>query len=63
MPEDHYCAPRNRIGWRERLARLEGVPIEFDLRSFDQELSRIHRLGFAARYGATRRLWKSTGSA
>jgi preprotein translocase subunit SecA len=33
------------IGWRQRLARLEGSPVAFDLRAYDQELAEITRIG------------------
>ena len=36
---------RNRIGWRQRLARLGGSPVELDLRAFDEPLADILRLG------------------
>jgi preprotein translocase subunit SecA len=36
---------RNRIGWRERLARLQGSPITFDLAAYDQPLADIDRHG------------------
>ena len=35
---------RNRIGWRHRLARLGGSPVEHDLRVFDEPLADIARL-------------------
>jgi preprotein translocase subunit SecA len=35
---------RNPIGWRDRLARLRGEPIEIDLRSYDADLSAINAL-------------------
>ena len=35
---------RNRIGWRQRLARLGGSPVELDLRAFDEPLADIARL-------------------
>ncbi len=35
---------RNRVGWRERLGRLQGVPVVFDLRRYDEELEAINRL-------------------
>ena len=36
---------RNRIGWRHRLARLGGSPVDLDLRAFDEPLADIARLG------------------
>jgi preprotein translocase subunit SecA len=36
---------RNRIGWRQRLARLQGSPVTFDLSAFDEPLAEIERLG------------------
>jgi preprotein translocase subunit SecA len=39
------CDPvRNQIGWRERLARLQGSAVQFDLRYFDEPLREINRL-------------------
>ena len=35
---------RNRIGWRHRLARLGGSPVQHDLRAFDEPLADIVRL-------------------
>jgi preprotein translocase subunit SecA len=35
---------RNRIGWRQRLGRLQGSAIHFDLRAFDESLDGINRL-------------------
>jgi preprotein translocase subunit SecA len=35
---------RNRIGWRERLERLQGGAVRFDLRAFDAPLAAIDRL-------------------
>ena len=35
---------RNRIGWRHRLARLRGTPIQFDLVAFDETVAEIGRL-------------------
>jgi preprotein translocase subunit SecA len=32
---------RNPVGWREKLARVRGVPIEFNLQVYDAELSAI----------------------
>lgn len=34
---------RNPIGWRERLARLRGEPIQFDLAAFDEPLQAVRR--------------------
>lgn len=36
---------RNTIGWRQRLARLRGSPVAFDLGAYDEELAEIHHLG------------------
>ncbi len=36
---------RNRIGWRQRLARLQGSPVTFDLAAYDEPLAEIERLG------------------
>ena len=38
---------RNRIGWRQRLARLQGSPVTFDLTTYDEPLAEIERLGTA----------------
>ena len=35
---------RNRIGWRQRLARLQGSPVIFDLGAYDEPLLEIGRL-------------------
>jgi preprotein translocase subunit SecA len=35
---------RNRVGWRERLARLQGSPVQYDLRAYDAPLAEITRL-------------------
>ena len=36
---------RNPIGWRQRLARLGGSPVDLDLRAFDAPLEAIERAG------------------
>jgi preprotein translocase subunit SecA len=36
---------RNRIGWGQRLARLQGSPVTFDLAAYDEPLAEIERLG------------------
>ena len=36
---------RNRIGWRQRLARLGGSPVDLELRGFDAPLEAIGRVG------------------
>jgi preprotein translocase subunit SecA len=36
---------RNAIGWRERLAHLQGSPVTLDLRPYDEPLDEINRLG------------------
>ena len=36
---------QNTIGWRQRLAHLQGSPVAFDLRAYDQQLAEINRLG------------------
>ena len=36
---------RNTIGWRQRLARLQGSPVVFDLSTYDPPLAEINRLG------------------
>ena len=35
---------RNRAGWRQRLARLRGSPVDLDLRAFDEPLAEIARI-------------------
>ena len=35
---------RNQIGWRDRLARIQGSPVELDLRSYDGPLGEIDAL-------------------
>jgi len=41
----HPDGVRNRVGWPERLARLRGSSVEFDLRSYEQPLAEIERVG------------------
>ena len=36
---------RNAIGWRRRLARVQGSPVVFDLSAYDAPLAEINRLG------------------
>jgi hypothetical protein len=36
---------RNAIGWRQRLARLQGSTVVFDLSAYDAPLEEINRLG------------------
>jgi preprotein translocase subunit SecA len=36
---------QNITGWRQRLAHLQGSPVTFDLRAYNQELAEINRLG------------------
>jgi len=36
---------QSTIGWRQRLAHLQGSPVAFELRGYDQELAAITRLG------------------
>ena len=40
---------RNRIGWRERLARVQGSAVRFDLRRYDAPLAEICELEKATR--------------
>lgn len=42
-PRDGQRLIRNTIGWRERLARLQGFSVERDLRSYDEPLGEICR--------------------
>ena len=35
----------NAIGWRQRLARLRGSSVAFDLNDYDESLAEINRLG------------------
>jgi SecA-like ATPase subunit of protein translocation complex len=44
IPNRQHCV-QSTIGWRQRLARLQGSPVAFDLRAYDQELAEINRLG------------------
>jgi preprotein translocase subunit SecA len=44
IPNSRHCV-QNTIGWRQRLAHLQGSPVAFDLRAYDQELAEINRLG------------------
>ena len=37
-------AVRNPVGWRDRLARLRGEPVEVDLRAYDADLAAINEL-------------------
>jgi preprotein translocase subunit SecA len=43
-PQTPDGAVRNRIGWRDRVARLRGSPVELDLRAFDDPLAEINQL-------------------
>jgi preprotein translocase subunit SecA len=36
---------RNTIGWRQRLAHLQGLPVTFDLRGYDAAIDTVARLG------------------
>ncbi len=36
---------QNKIGWRQRLAHLQGSTVAFDLRTYDRPLAEINRLG------------------
>ena len=36
---------RNAIGWRQRIAHLQGSPVNLDLRRYDEPLAEINRLG------------------
>jgi len=42
---DNQHRVRNTIGWRQRLARLQGSPVVFDLRGYEQEMAEVNRLG------------------
>ena len=39
-----YPRVRNAIGWRQRLAHLQGAPVTLDLRRYDEPLAEINRL-------------------
>jgi preprotein translocase subunit SecA len=41
----HPDGVRNRVGWPERLARLRGTSIEYDLRSYEEPLAEAGHLG------------------
>jgi preprotein translocase subunit SecA len=43
-PNRQYPRVRNPIGWRQRLAHLQGSPVSFDLRRYDEPLAEINRL-------------------
>jgi preprotein translocase subunit SecA len=45
ISDDRQHQIRNTIGWRQRLARLRGSSIIFDMRGYDQPLAAIARLG------------------
>ena len=44
IPNRQQCV-QSTIRWRHRLAHLQGSPVAFDLRAYDQELAEINRLG------------------
>jgi preprotein translocase subunit SecA len=44
-PNSQYPRVRNAIGWRQRLALLQGSPISLDLRRYDEPVAEIDRLG------------------
>ena len=46
MTADRRSRPpvRNRIGWRQRLARLGGSPVDLDLRGFDAPLEAVREI-------------------
>jgi preprotein translocase subunit SecA len=44
-PSRHHPRVQNTIGWRQRLAHLQGSPVTFDLRVYDEPLAQINRLG------------------
>jgi preprotein translocase subunit SecA len=44
-PISPYPRVRNAIGWRQRLAHLQGAPVSLDLRRYDEPLAEIDRLG------------------
>jgi preprotein translocase subunit SecA len=45
IPDDRHHRVRNAIGWRQRLAQLQGSPVTFDLRAYDEPLAEINRIG------------------
>ncbi len=49
---DRHHRLRNNIGLRQRLARLRGSPVNFDVRAYDQPLAEINRLGIDDRRNA-----------
>jgi preprotein translocase subunit SecA len=44
MPDHRQHRLRNPVAWRERLARLRGSPVVFDLDRFDEPLDHIARI-------------------
>lgn len=48
-PERPYRRVRNSVGWRQRLACLQGSPIAFDLRAYDEPLAKVNDLELAIR--------------
>lgn len=45
IPNSQHHRVQNTIGWRQRLAHLQGSPVAFDLRAYDEPLVEINRLG------------------
>ena len=45
-PSPHHPV-RNIIGWRQHLSRLQGLPLDFDLRGYDASVAAVARLGEA----------------
>ena len=45
----HANGVHNRIGWRQRLARYQGLPVTLDLRMYDEALGEINQLGAGVR--------------
>jgi preprotein translocase subunit SecA len=48
IPKSQHRRVQNAIGWRQRLAHLQGSPVAFDLRAYDEPLAQINRLGLEA---------------
>jgi hypothetical protein len=43
IPSSQYQRVPYTIGWRQRLAQLQGSPIAFDLRAYDRPMAEINR--------------------
>jgi preprotein translocase subunit SecA len=43
IPSSQHQRVTYTIGWRQRLAQLQGSPVAFDLRAYDQQIAEINR--------------------